>query len=218
MGFRPVAFLAAMVLAACDTMSNSERDILRADADAFELIARSEARDPAPDSAVTPGFLRIDARPVTDNALASTDGTSGLTLEDSTDRLRGNALSRLTEQRRAILSLLHLEEGGPFSFPMCGGTRTRRGIPATAASCPTDSHRYVTVGLPYRGVAEILYKLKRPDAPPPDSSGDVWTVVVNESSIGPGGQDWRQYAWLVRRDPIRHELALVERYLLSWAE
>jgi hypothetical protein len=36
--------------------------------------------------------------------------------------------------------------------------------------------------------------------------------------VGPGGQEWRQYAWLLRRDPQTGQLVLVEKFLLSWAE
>jgi hypothetical protein len=41
---------------------------------------------------------------------------------------------------------------------------------------------------------------------------------VTESSVGPGGENWRQYAWLFRRDPETRRLLVAEKYLLSWAE
>jgi hypothetical protein len=46
----------------------------------------------------------------------------------------------------------------------------------------------------------------------------VWTVLVTETSIGSGGQDWKQYASVLTREPDREGLTLVARYLLTWAE
>ena len=64
----------------------------------------------------------------------------------------------------------------------------------------------------------MLDRLRSREAPAPDSTAEVWTVLVTESSIGPGGQDWRQYAWLLQRNPDNRRLTLAERFLLSWAE
>lgn len=49
-------------------------------------------------------------------------------------------------------------------------------------------------------------------------SGEVWTVLVTESSIGTGGQDWRQYACVLTREPGRDGLSVAAQFLLSWAE
>jgi hypothetical protein len=207
---------------ACDTIPGRERTLVRADAEVFETIIRSEIPDKAGDSTVSPGFLRFDARPVGDNAvLAGGEPTRALDLDKSGDSTSSKAVSQITEQRRAILKLLHVEEGGPFLYPDCGGTHPRRVKGAAAligANCPKEFRRYVTVGLPYRGAAPALDKLRSPEAPSPDSTSEVWTVLVTESSIGPGGQDWRKYAWLLRRNPDTNRLTIAERFLLSWAE
>ena len=216
--------ISALLLAigACDSISANDRALVRADAEVFETIIRSEIPDKAGDSTVSPGFLRVDARPVGDNStLAGAERPGALDLEKSSDSASAKAVSQIADQRRAILKLLHVEQGGPFVYPQCGGTRPRRvkGAAALAdAKCPKEFRRYVTVGLPYRGAAQALDKLRSPEAQPPDSTSEVWTVLVTESSIGPGGQDWRKYAWLLRRNPDNNRLTLAERFLLSWAE
>jgi hypothetical protein len=208
--------------AACDSISAKDRSLVRADAEVFETIVRSEIPDKAGDSTVSPGFLRIDARPVGDNdALVTGEKPKALDLEKSTDTASAKAVTQITDQRRAILKLLHVEEGGPFLYPDCGGTRPRRVKGAAAligSNCPKEFRRYVTVGLPYRGAAQALNKLRSREAPAPDSTSEVWTVLVTESSIGPGGQDWRKYAWLLQRNPDTNRLTLAERFLISWAE
>jgi hypothetical protein len=60
--------------------------------------------------------------------------------------------------------------------------------------------------------------LRSKESAPPDSSEEAWTVLVTESSIGPGGQDLRQYAWLLRRNPETGHLVVGEKFLISWAE
>jgi hypothetical protein len=115
---------------------------------------------------------------------------------------------------------LHVEGGGPFDYPDCGGARrvsdsAEANVPGR---CPREPVRYVTVGIPYRGAAPVLDKLRRPESPTPDTSAELWTLVVSETNIGPGGQQWRQYAWLFRRDPGTGRLALAEKFLMAWAE
>ncbi|MFN2637549.1 MAG: hypothetical protein ABR585_11015 [Gemmatimonadaceae bacterium] len=207
------------VSAACSATSASDRELERVDAEVFESVVRAEIPGSV-DSIGPPGFLRVDSRPAGDNStLKETDRPPALDLEGLGDSTSGSALAAITDQRRAILGLIKVEEGGPFVYPGCGGIRSRRtkaGVPI--GKCPAEWRRYVTVGLPYHGVATVINKVRRAESPEPDSTGDVWTVLVTESSVGPGGQDWRQYAWLVRRDPLTNRLGLVDRYLLSWAE
>ena len=127
-----------------------------------------------------------------------------------------------TSQRKQILRDLHVEEGGPFVYPECGGFRTRRFRDSSAVhpdpECPKTFRRYVTAGLPTRGASAVIAKSRRPEAYPPDTTREMWTVLVTETSVGPGGQQWRQYAWLFRRDPGSGHLDVAEKYLLSWAE
>src|SRR5258705_11888879 len=115
---------------------------------------------------------------------------------------------------------LHVESAGSVSYPQCGGAR--RGMDSVAIGshpeCPRELHRHVTVGLPYRGAAPMLATARRPESPLPDSSAELWTVLVTETNVGPGGEQWQQYGWLFQRDLESGRLAVKERFLLSWAE
>jgi hypothetical protein len=217
-----VGFAVLAAVGACDSIPQRDRSLVRADAEAFETIVRSEIPDSAGDSTLSPAFLRVDSRPIGDNsALSGGDRPKAIDLEVPADTASSSAVALIAQQRRAILKLLRVEEGGPFVYPDCGGTRPRRVKDSAAlagANCPKEFRRYVTVGLPYRGAAPALDKVRSRESPAPDSTSEVWTVLVTESSIGPGGQDWRKYAWLLRRNPGNNRLTLAERFLLSWAE
>jgi hypothetical protein len=213
--------LAAVAMIACTMMSPAQRQVLEADAESFETIVRSQISDSTSGSL---GFLRVDARPGRDDAVLS--GASpehrGLELSDSSDS--PDSLARLLgaaeDQRRSILGALKVDGGGPFSYPFCGGARRVSDSAAVNGDtkCPREPVRYVTVGIPYRGAAPVLDKLRSPESPVPDSTAELWTVLVSETNIGPGGQQWRQYAWLFRREEGSGRLAPVERFLVSWAE
>jgi guanyl-specific ribonuclease Sa len=208
-----------VICQSCSTSSRAERAVLAADAEVFESVIRSEQSPDPADSAASLRVMRVDSRPVTDNAelTASSTPQTGFDLERVPDSLSAADVARIAEQRKAILKDLRVEEGGPFAYPDCGGSRTHQSTKPSDAACPSDWRRYITVGIPYRGTAAVVEKL-RTQSPPPDSSAELWTVLVAENSVGPGGQDWRQYAWLLRREPNTGQLALVEKFLLSWAE
>ena len=194
------------------------KEIAAVDAETFEAIVRSQMTDSA-----STGFLRVDARPAGDkDILAATSPTSpGYDPDSTTDTLESDP-GLFTSQRKEILRDLHVEEGGPFVYPECGGFRTRRFRDSSAVhpnpECPKTFRRYVTAGLPTRGASPVIAKSRRPEAQPPDTTGEMWTVLVTETSVGPGGQQWRQYAWLFRRNPDSGHLDVAEKYLLSWAE
>ena len=215
-----VAFL---TIEGCDNLSTAERELVHTDAEVFEAVARSERIVGLEDSSRLPRFLRIDSRPVDNTTLLSpqTPPPTGIALEDSIPPSSAT-FDRITRERRAILERLKVEEGGPFFFPGCEGVRTgepppRSGATASSAGCPPEWRRYVTVGLPRRGVGQIPEKVRRTE-PRSFDRGEVWTVLVTETSIGPGGQDWKQYAWVLTREPGRADLSLATRFLLSWAE
>jgi hypothetical protein len=203
----------------CGRPSSAERAVLAADAEVFESVIRSELSPDPADSAASLRVMRVDSRPVTDNdeLTASSTRQTGFDLDKVSDSLSDAGVSRIADQRKAILSDLHVEEGGPFAYPGCGGSRSHGSTELSFAACPREWRRYITVGIPYRGTAAVIDKL-RTESPPPDSSAELWTVLVAENSVGPGGQEWRQYAWLLRRDPQSGQLVLVEKFLLSWAE
>ena len=204
----------------CALMGDAQRQVLEADAEAFETVVRSQVTDSA---AGTFGFLRVDPRPGSDAEDPALTGpvqaAPALVVPQPVDTLAGLA-ERIQDQRGSILDALHVEGGGPFNYPDCGGARrVSDSVDANAAGkCPREPVRYVTVGIPYRGAAPVLAKLRSPESPAPDTSAELWTVVVSETNVGPGGQQWRQYAWLFRRDPGSGRLGLAERFLMAWAE
>lgn len=218
--FRSLACAGAVLVLGCG--SGVERSVIRADGEIFESVVRSQLSDSSLPRTRSP--LRFDSRPAGDNAdLASTpDRPRQLDLTDQSDSLSVDALNSIVERRKDILKSIGVEEGGPFNYPECGGTRTRRSRDSSdvlpAPKCPEFVRRYITVGLPYRGAAQILSKARGGEAPAPDSASESWTVLVTESSVGPGGQQWRQYVSLFRRDAETGRLGLAERFLLSWAE
>jgi guanyl-specific ribonuclease Sa len=217
---RMIALLGALALGlGCGRPSRAERAVLAADAEVFEAVIRSELSPDPADSAASLRVMRVDSRPVTDNGelTASSTRHSGFELDKDSDSVSDAGVTRIADQRKEILSDLHVEEGGPFAYPGCGGSRSHGSTEQSIAACPRDWRRYITVGIPYRGTAAVIDKL-RTQSPRPDSSAELWTVLVAENSVGPGGQEWRQYAWLLRRDPVNGQLALVEKFLLSWAE
>ena len=216
--------IAFLTLESCDNLSAAERELVHTDAEVFEAVAQSERVVGMQDSSRLPRFLRIDARPIDNTSLVSppTPPPTGIALEDDSLPPSSAMFDRIAEERRAILERLGVEEGGPFFFPGCEGVHTGVQAPKPGAirsdtGCPIEWRRYVTVGLPRRGVAQIPEKVRRID-PRSFESGEVWTVLVTETSIGIGGQDWKQYAWVLTREPDGSDLTLAARFLLSWAE
>jgi len=217
--------LSAVVLitTACTMMSPGERQVLEADAESFETIVRSQVTDSASGS---PGFLRVDARPGRDDAVlnGATPERQGIQLDSSASPDSPDSLARLLraveDQRRSILDGLKVDGRGPFDYPFCGGARRVSDSAAVNGDtkCPSQPVRYVTVGVPSRGAAPMLDKLRSPESPVPDSTEELWTLLVSETNMGPGGQQWRQYAWLFHRETATGRLAPVERFLVSWAE
>jgi hypothetical protein len=209
---------------ACGGSERSEREMLSADAEVFEAIVRAQVSQTPDDSAVAMRVLRIDSRPTLDNTQlrSAPQAAVGVDLDEPTDTLPPEAMSRIAEQRKEILADLHVEEGGPFIYPGCGGTRPHPppnpGALQLGTACPSVWRRYVTVGLPVRGEAEVLAKLRSRSSAPTGSSAESWTVLVTENTIGPAGQMWQQYACLLRRDQVTGHFGLAERFLLSWAE
>ena len=212
-------FLATTAFALACTLPREQREVLSADAETFEAIVRSQISD-----SVGTAFLRVDSRPAGDKEiLASTPSTAGgFDPDSSADSVRESDVKAIADQRKDILRDLHVEEGGPFVYPQCGGFRVNRFRDTSAVKadrdCPKTFHRYITVGLPTRGASSAVTKARQPDAPAADTTGEQWTVLVTETAVGPGGQQFRQFAWLFRRDQQSGQLGVVEKYLLSWAE
>lgn len=220
-----VAFSVALfAIASCDNLSRSDRELVHTDAEVFEVVARSELAVGTDDPSRSPGFLRIDSRPIDNTSIlpAKPAGPTGIPLDDDSMPASSAVIDRITQERRAILEQLGVEEGGPFVFPGCEGVRSGETEPKSSATppragCPTQWRRYVTIGLPRRGVGLIPENVRKTD-PRSFDTGEVWTVLVTETSIGSGGQDWKQYASVLTRDTDREGLTLAARFLLTWAE
>jgi hypothetical protein len=215
----PLILTVLAISAGCVLESDDRRTFMRADAEAFEEVVRSQLLDTV---SAPSGFLTVDTRPGADEEILARTNDPGraLDLPQTSDSLPARALEGIKEKRDAILRALHVDGGGPFSYPKCGGaSRVNDSIDVgRQPECPRDLRRHVTVGLPRRGAAPILATARRPESPLPDSTAELWTVLVTETNVGPGGQQWRQYAWLFKRDPENGRLAVTERFLLSWAE
>jgi len=214
--------LALAVLAVsegCIPESDDRRALMRVDAEAFEIVVRSQLSDTA---SVPAGFLSVDPRPGADEEILAGARAPAPVLElpQSSDSVPASAIDGITERRDDILKSLHIERGGSVSYPQCGGaSRVNDSVDiGRRPECPRELRRHMTVGLPYPGTAPILAKARRPESPLPDSSAELWTVLVTETNVGPSGQQWRQYAWLFKRDPGDGRLAVAEKFLLSWAE
>ena len=217
--------IALIITEGCDNLSTSERELVHTDAEVFEAVARAELVVGTEDSSRSPGFLRIDARPVDNTSTLPPQrrAQTGIALDDDDSMPASSAvINRITQERRAILERLSVEEGGPFFFPGCEGIRSgesssKPGVTPPRAGCPTQWRRYITIGLPRRGVGLIPENVRKTD-PRSFDSGEVWTVLVTETSIGSGGQDWKQYASVLTREPDRDGLALAACFLITWAE
>jgi hypothetical protein len=220
-----LAFAVALLTTeGCDNLSTSERELVHTDAEVFEAVARSELTVGTEGSSRSPRFLRIDSRPVDNTSLLPPKpaGPSGIPPDDDSMPASSAVIDRIARERRAILERFGVEEGGPFVFPGCEGVRTgetepKPGATPPRAGCPTQWRRYVTIGLPRRGVGLIPENVRKTD-PRSFDTGEVWTVLVTETSIGSGGQDWKQYASVLTREPDREGLTLAARFLLTWAE
>lgn len=212
------------IILGCDNLSSTERELVHTDAEVFEAVAQAERLVGLEGSSRSPRFLRIDSRPIENTMLLppKSPPPPGIALDDDSVQESSGVLRRIAQERRAILDRLAVEEGGPFFFPGCGGVRTgepppKRAAQVSIAGCPTEWRRYVTIGIPRRGVGQIPEKVRRTE-PRSFDTGEVWSVLVTETSIGPGGQDWKQYAWVLTRQPGGADLTLAARFLLSWAE
>jgi hypothetical protein len=224
---RPVACIALLVAflttQGCDNLSSAERELVHTDAEVFEAVAQSERVVGMEDSSRSPRFLRIDSRPIDNTTLLSPQSPDGAGIALNDSALPSPAtLEQIERERRGILDRLRVEEGGPFFFPSCGGVHTgasapKPGVIRSDTGCPSEWRRYVTIGVPRRGVGQIPEKVLRTE-PRSFDTGEAWTVLVTETSIGPGGQEWKQYAWVLTREAGRDDLSLAARFLLSWAE
>ena len=124
-------------------------------------------------------------------------------------------LEFLVNTRKKILRANGAPEGKAVFYSQCAGAgvpappppRPPRGssarrtpAPRVHAGCPKAVEYYLTVGLPIHGQPPGLRDIRdtRGRAVRPD--GEVWTVLVDETAVGPTGWKQSQYAWLFERN------------------
>lgn len=129
-------------------------------------------------------------------------------------------IAYLTETRKRILRANGVPESGPLSYAQCAGagvpipppprgrtTNRRAAKPQDVhGGCPKTAEFYLNVGLPIRGQPPGLQNISDTRGNRVNLKGDVWTVLVEQTSFGPDGWRKSSYAWLFRRDRGRLNL------------
>lgn len=161
--------------------------------------------------------LRYDSRPYGTNSgypevFAGVEGIDP-TLSFPRTIQSESEVGYLIQTRKRILRMNGVPEGGPVSYPQCAGagvpppppprgrSSARRSKPPNVhAGCPKASEYYLTVGLPIRGQPPGLKDIRDTRGEKVRLKGEVWTVLVDETSTAPAGWKRSQYAWLFKRD------------------
>ena len=124
-------------------------------------------------------------------------------------------INYLIDTRKKILRANGVQEGRAVFYSQCAGAgvptppppapvrgRSARRTPALSVhgGCPRVTEHYLTVGLPINGLAPGLSNSRDTRGNRVRLEGEVWTVLVDETAVGPAG--WRQsrYAWLFERN------------------
>ncbi len=135
----------------------------------------------------------------------------------------GSELNYIINTRKKILRANDVPEGRAVFYTQCAGAgvptpppparprgRSARRVTAlnVHAGCPKAAEHYLTVGLPIHGQPPGLRNSKDTRGNSVRLNGEVWTVLVDETTVGPAGWKQSQYAWLFERDRTgRLELA-----------
>lgn len=207
-----------------ENLSAQQPALIRADSEVFETVVRLLLTGGEKDYPYKRDPLRVDSHP--EAAPSPFDdvagGQTGSATSAAESRPDSATLLVVSERRRVILKRIGVEEGGAYRYPKCHGTlmiQPRGAPPPPAGDCPDKPHNYAAISTPIKGVAvTIPERLRRQDLAAPDPRGEIWTVIVSEAYVGPGGQNWFEHAWILRRDPTDNRLKLALTVLLAWAE
>jgi len=194
-----------------------ELTLVQVDSEVFAAVVRGQVAggDDAYPYHLEP--FRYDSRPYGTNSgypevFAGVEGIDP-TLSFPRKSQSESEVGYLVQTRKRILRMNGVREGGPVSYPQCAGagvpapppprgrSSARRSKPADVhAGCPKAPEYYLTVGLPIRGQPPGLKKVRDTRGDKVRLNGEVWTVLVDETSTGPAGWKRSQYAWLFKRD------------------
>jgi len=216
-----------------ESLTDQQLALIRADSEVFEAVVRAQLAGNMKDYPYHLDGLRYDSRPSTPVAVFGTTTprpqTSETTGPFQTPDL--GILDRLTKNRKEILERSAVEESAARTYSNCAGIlvppppppvgsppSARTNLPDIHATCPRHQESYVAVSLPVRGEPKALNEIANQRGRRVSWTGEVWTVVVDESSAGPGGSMWSQHAWLFTRNPADRRLHLAETILLGIAE
>ncbi len=149
------------------------------------------------------------------DVLAAVEGTASV-LSFPRENQSESELNFLIDTRKRILRANGVREGRPVLYAQCAGAgvptpppparprrRSARSVPALSvhAGCPKADEYFLTVGLPIHGPPAGLRNIRDTRGRRVRLDDVAWTVLVDETAVGPAG--WRQsrYAWLYERTP-----------------
>jgi hypothetical protein len=214
--------------------ARDSRTLVQIDSEVFDAVVRAQASARGDDYPRPLEQLRYDSRPYgTESGYPEVfAGVQGVDPSLSFPRVERSEseISFIVDNRKKILQENDVAEGGPFTVAQCAGAgvpippppaprrgsaSTRRAKPQDVhAGCPKTTQYYVTVGLPLRGQPPGVRNLRDTRGRSVRLDGDVWTTLVDELEIGPGGWTRSHYAWLFKRDRSR-QLHLESTILIS---
>jgi len=124
-------------------------------------------------------------------------------------------LNYMIDTRKKILRVNGVPEGRPVFYSQCAGAgvpvpppppqprrRSARRVtaPSVHAGCPRADEYYLTVRLPIHGQPPGLRNRRDTRGRTVKLDGVAWTVLVDETAVGPAGWRQSQYAWLFERN------------------
>lgn len=124
-------------------------------------------------------------------------------------------LNYLISTRKKILRANDVPEGKTAFYSQCAGVgapappppvqprgRSARRVTARGirAGCPKADEYYLTVGIPIHGQPPGLRNSRDTRGRRVRLDSDGWTVLVDETTVGPAGWKQSQYAWVFERN------------------
>lgn len=206
---------------ASSRVSAEDAAIIRVDSAAVETIlaAIMEERAKYP----SPSVLRVDVGADTraSSFRSVADVRRGSSAEQRYAIADSALLQLIADSRRRTLERLGVPVGGPALFPGCPSLLSYQGSDdSTARSrCPRIGHLSVAIQLPHRGeYPEVRSLQQRRNQPAPTYTGEIWSVAVSETGVGPDGGGWFLSVYVLSRDPQTGVLKVLDKVLYGTAE